>query len=823
MSRSSGPELQPRIDENQVGVIDPDHHGITAEYPVGRGATAMTAGGGSVWVANSRDATVSRIDRQHHEVSIPVDEDPAGVAFAAGSLWVTNRRDGTVSQINPATNRVVHEIPVGNAPHAIASGYGAVWVASEVDRTVTRIDLTRYAPMLPIDLGANPTAVATGAGAVWVASEEGGTVFRIEPRSGQVVKPIDVGNGPIGVVVADGAVWVANRQDGTVARIDPANDHVTDLVPVGRDPATIAAGKGAVWVGNAEGTVMRIDTGKRRVADTIRVANSPSAMVVADGSAWTAARAAPASHRGGTLRIEMFRPYVAPNLEPAAYQDAIYQLLSLAHDGLVAYRRTDGSTFGTLVGGLAVDVPDPSPDGKTYVFKLRRDIRYSDGAAVRPEDFRASLETFLRQYKRRAYLPRYYEHIVGAPVCMDHPASCDLSEGIVTDARTGTITIHLSEPDPDLLPRLAFPFAYVAPADHPFRPKEAPPSTGPYRIASFDPKRGARLVRNPYFRARLFDARPDGLADEIRVRIRGTFAAAVAAVESGDADSVVIAGAFGGPWSPKRIAALAVRTPGRLYTDAASETDWMFLNVRTPPFNDVRVRRALNYAVDRREVARRAGGADLAQLTCQLPPPGIPGYTPSCPYTANPDPGGGWSAPDMDLARRLIEQSGTKGQKVTVWGHSEKHAITQYFVSLLHRLGYRSTSHEFPHFSDLAGPASDSRSRAQIGINGWASDVAIADDFATQFRCAMFIPGTPKNGNPSGFCRHRIEDRIDEALAARGADADSIWQDVYRRLSNAAPAVPLVNRRTLTLVSKRVGNYQHHPLWGPLYDQMWVR
>ena len=78
-----------------------------------------------------------------------------------------------------------------------------------------------------------------------------------------------------------------------------------------------------------------------------------------------------------------------------------------------------------------------------------------------------------------------------------------------------------------------------------------------------------------------------------------------------------------------------------------------------------RVRRALNYAVDRREITRLAGGPDLAQPTCQLLPPGFPNYRPSCPYTLHPSPGGGWSAPDLERARRLIEQSGTKGTPVS--------------------------------------------------------------------------------------------------------------------------------------------------------------
>jgi YVTN family beta-propeller protein len=477
VDRWSGAAGRSRIDENAVGTIDPASGRIAAQYPVGRAPSALAAGGGSMWVANAGDGTVSRIERGGTQVvTIPVGEEPADIAFAAGSLWVTDRA-GAVSQISPAANRVVRRIAAGNAPRGIVAGYGALWVASEADRTIARIDLRRGAVTQKIDLGANPTALAAGAGAVWVTSEEGGTLFRIEPRSGTVVNTIGVGHGPVDVAVGDGAAWVANRQDATVSRIDPVTDAVTDTVTVGRDPSTIAVGEGGVWVANStDGTVSRIDPVTRRTAKTIAVMNSPSAIAVAEGSVWTAALAAPATHRGGTLRVAA-EPTRYDHLEPIYPNDSTeLELLSLAYDGLVAYRRAGGATFGTLVGDLATDVPRPSPDGRTYVFTLRPNLRYSDGTPVRPEDFRASLEHLLRHHSTG--LPPYYQGIVGAQRCATRPARCDLSPGIVTDARARTITVHLTRPDGEFLERLADPLALVAPAAHPFG-GAPPPGTGP--------------------------------------------------------------------------------------------------------------------------------------------------------------------------------------------------------------------------------------------------------------------------------------------------------------------------------------------------------
>ena len=84
-----------------------------------------------------------------------------------------------------------------------------------------------------------------------------------------------------------------------------------------------------------------------------------------------------------------------------------------------------------------------------------------------------------------------------------------------------------------------------------------------------------------------------------------------------------------------------------------------------PPFDNLKVRQAVNYATDRNALIKLCGGPKLASITCQVLPPDFPGYKPYCPYTVNPGSGSG-RAPDMAKARQLVEQSGTKGIKVKV-------------------------------------------------------------------------------------------------------------------------------------------------------------
>jgi YVTN family beta-propeller protein len=825
ISRVLEPDGLPGIDENAIGVIDPDGGRITAQYPVGRAPGAVVAGGGSIWVANTLDGTISRIPRKRDQVvAIDVGGAPHGLAFGAGSLWVADGDARSVAQINPGANKVQQRIDVGNAPSAVAFAGGALWVASGVDGTLDRIELGRVPGRRPIPLGSNPTAMAAGAGALWVASEEAGTVTRIEPRSGTVVRAIPVGNGPSAVAAGEGAVWVVNRHDGTVSRIDPATNTVSWVVHVGGDPTAVAAGAGAVWVaGGEDGTVTRLDRDAPRVLETIEVGNSPSAIAIAAGDVWATAGAPQAAHRGGTLRVlitsEFSKALAIDWLDDEGNSWQTYHVTSLVYDGLVAYRRVSGVAGATLVGALATAAPPPSRDGRTYVFTLRSGVRYSDGRPVRPEDFRASMERLLRVGRDR--FPPYFADIVGARRCVAVPARCDLSAGIETDPRARTITVHLMRPDGDFLHKLTTPLAYVLPSDTPvdLTGDQAPPGTGPYRFAVWNAHRGGTLVRNPHFRSWSPQARPPGFADRIEISARRerSIEAQVADVRRGAADLAVIANPFASHVKPSRLRELAAQSPGQLHSAPGPVTEWMWLNVHQPPFDDIHVRRALNYATDRARIVELLGGPEVAAATCQVIPNGLPAYAPYCPYTARAAPGRGWTAPDLERARKLVAQSGRAGERVVVWVPGFRSAVGRNFAATLDAIGFRASVRVL-RFADYWRAIVRPGSRKQIGFHGWGLDyVSASSAIQAPFTCASL------DNNFSQFCDRRLDRQVGRALAAQGGQAAAAWAAADRRVVDQAPVVPMTNHRSVVLVSKRVGNVQSHLQWSTLLDQLWVR
>ena len=807
------------IGENSVGLIEPDSGRITARYAVGRSPSAVVGGGGSIWVANGADGTVSRIDRGRDQPVkvIPVGETPAALAFGGGSLWVADSDSRTVWQVDPGSNKVVQPIEVGNAPRALAVAGGDLWVASGVDGGVRRIDLDRPGASRSIAVGANPSAMTAGYGALWVASEESGTVTRIAPRTGKVVIPIRVGNGPSALAVGEGGVWVVNRHDGTLARIDPVKNSVSWSVAVGRDPTAVAAGNGAVWVTRGDaGTVTRVDPDRPQRIETVKTGSSPAAIALAGGSVWAAAGTPEAAHRGGTLRVLVPRP--ADSSVPMdwlhwrAYTTwATAQLSSLAYDGLVAYRRVEGAAGATIVGALATNAPLPSPDGRTYTFTLRPGVRYSDGTLVRPEDFRASMERVLRA--AGTDLPEFFTAIAGAPQCVHRPAQCDLSRGIETDASARTITIHLTRRDAEFMHKLTLPFAYVVPSGSPPRATlgRTPPGTGPYRVQRWAAKRGGVLVRNPHFRATL--ARPQGFADriEISVRLDTTAERQIADVERGAADLAVIAHPFGSYVTRDRLRALLARAPGRLHTGPAPTTDWAFLNVRRRPFDDLGVRRAVNLAFDRSRVVALTGGLVVGRPACQVLPVTFPGYEPYCPYSAGP--------PDLARARRLVTASGRAGERVEVAVVDFRREEGRYLTRLLNRIGLRATQHVYG-WNDY--PVYNPGAREQTGFSGWAADYLAPSNFIeTQFTCAEITGDDPLNS--AKVCDPKLERLVRRARVTPRADAANAWAAAERRVMDLAVAVPMTQRRAVVLASERAGNVKHHGQWFTLLDQVWVR
>ena len=648
-----------------------------------------------------------------------------------------------------------------------------------------------------------------------------GAVAELDRNGSRLVETINVGNDPVAVALAGDHVWVANAQDGTLTRVDPASGAVDATVSVGGSPRALAAAAGTVWTSLANGRVARVDASSAQLLKSFVVGGEPASIVADGASAWVSTLPTAASHRGGTLRVLGDDVAWCRCVDPVFAPPSPAQPLDLVYDGLVAYRRVGGPAGSTLVPDLARAIPSPTDGGRTYVFRLRRDVRFSTGRPVRASDVRASVIRLFR-INPPVLFPVYSPD--GGRCSEDAP--CDISRHIVADNTAGTVTFHLAKPDPEFLYKLALPIAYVVPADSPTKMARRPlPGTGPYRIASFVPDRRLVLVRNPRFRVFAASAAPDGFPDRIVVRLGVSKPKQLAAVERGAADVAPLASPL-----PPSVRGLELRYASQLHADPIGSLQYVFLNTRVPPFNSADARRAVNEAVDRDRLVELLGGAEAATATCQSLPPGYPGYRPYCPYGSKPSPASTVSPPALDEALKLVRRSGTRGQHVLVWAPANHAAVATYFAGLLRSLGYRAE----PHIVGSRGnsvyyvPIGTPSTRAQIGWEAWIRDYTSAADFLRPlYSCSSIVPSDPDaTTNYSRFCDAQVDAAIGAAERLQQQDpvaASRAWARVDRMIVDRAAAVPYANDLQLTFLSRRVGNYQSNPQWGVLLDQLWVR
>ena len=527
-----------------------------------------------------------------------------------------------------------------------------------------------------------------------------------------------------------------------------------------------------------------------------------------------------ATHRGGTF-VALAHAN-AGTADPQVNATSQYeQLFQVTQDGLTAFRKTAGAAANSLVPDLATTLPRTADGGRTWPLTLRSGVRYSTGAPVRPGDVRFTFERLFKVHS--AFAAPLYGLLDGAAACLANPATCTLQSGIEVTGRT--IVFHLTHADLAWPQKLALtPAALLPPSggDEEIGTDIARlAGTGPYYWAAYAPARRLVLRRNPYFEVWAPAAQPDGNVDSIVERFGLGIEAEVTHVESGRADWVV------DDLPGDRLQELGSRFAPQLHVNQLPADWYVALNVNIKPFNQLAAREAINLAIDRDEIVKLFGGPQRATPTCQVLPPGFPGYAPYCPWTR----GGAapWSAPDLTRARALVAQSGMAGVRVDVVVANDgvQKAIGRYIQVVLFQIGFDSRVKALP--AGVQHPyVQNSRNRVQAGLAQWHPDYPEpAEVLDGLLGCDAFVPDSDSSANISGFCdRTTVQPLIEQAIAlgaTKPQAARRLWRQVDRRVTDLAVWLPLFNPTSIDLVSARVGNYRWSPQLHLMPSLLWVR
>jgi peptide/nickel transport system substrate-binding protein len=148
-------------------------------------------------------------------------------------------------------------------------------------------------------------------------------------------------------------------------------------------------------------------------------------------------------------------------------------------------------------------------------------------------------------------------------------------------------------------------------------------------------------------------------------------------------------------------------------------------------------------------------------------------------------------------------------------------------VAALRAIGLRPRLKTISDSGKFFTRINDSRTRAQAAFDGWFADFPSAAAFLPPlFSCGAFVPANPQNTNVSEFCDPAVDHLFSHAELVQStnpAAATALWQRAERAILAQAPAVPLYNQENVAYVAKRVGNFEYHPQWGVLLDQLWVK
>ena len=509
--------------------------------------------------------------------------------------------------------------------------------------------------------------------------------------------------------------------------------------------------------------------------------------------------------KGGSITIsQTSQPdYMDPAL---TYTVNGIEPLWLVYTPLITYAREEGQAGAKLIPGLAEDLPDISADGKTYKLKLRSGQKYSDGSPVKASDFEHAIKRVLNLESGGS---AFYLGIDGAQDYLDAGKPEGDISGITTDDKTGDITVKLGAPDGSFTHVLAMWFAGLVPSNTPFKnmTENPPPGVGPYKVTESVPNRQFVMERSTEYDKNPLPGIPSGNIDKITTKIIKSAQRQAQDVINGNLDYMQ------DPPPADIKPEVKAKYSDRYREITTASTYYMFMNTQVAPFDDPKVREAVNWGVDKPGLARLFAG-EVAP-GCSFLPPGVPGFDEAldvedCPW-GNPN-----EPPDLEKARALIKEAGVDGMDVTVYGNNDDPTdkVTEAYADMLNKMGFNAKPKILDggvYFQTIG----NQKTKAQTGFANWFQDFPHPKNFMFLVDGASIQPTNNQNfGN--------VDDpEITKGIADLNKEpdltkAEDSWKDLNNKLVERAWIVPYGHRKLATFFSERM-DFENCNRFHPVY------
>ncbi len=508
--------------------------------------------------------------------------------------------------------------------------------------------------------------------------------------------------------------------------------------------------------------------------------------------------------KGGTLAVTF--QHEPAGLDPAiAWDVESWSIERLTYQTYLTYASKPGAAGTRLVPELATEVPSVanggiSVDGTVYTFHIRHGVRFAPpvNRTVTAADCKWSFERMMKQPLAPATY--FYTGIVGAQDYLDGKAR-HISGFKIVDPYTVQIT--LEKPDGAFLDKMSLPFTSVLPREWVRKVgkniRREPLGTGPYRIVNWTPGQNITAVRNTNW-----TGKGEQWVDAMKFSFSGDPRAQLLALEGGRSD------VMGDPIPPASLGQTLQDHSWSKYVVSAPQIGWYFafMNVLEKPFDNVKVRQAVNYAIDTQRIQRLL--ARQGQALDQIYPEAMPGHEAGKQYYSF----------DPAKARALLAAAGyPTGFQTTLYTPDAAPfpALAEAVQADLKEVGIQADVKQLGHATFWNFIALKS-SHAGLGLSDWYQDFPDPSDWI-----GPLFTSPIDGGQNSSFYDSPQVDALYSAASSELNPAKRLqmFQQMQDVIMSDAPVAPLFQPVWNAIHSPATGGFYLHPVWTFEFQDYW--
>jgi len=442
-----------------------------------------------------------------------------------------------------------------------------------------------------------------------------------------------------------------------------------------------------------------------------------------------------------------------------------------------------------LVPDLATEMPKISADGMTFEFNMRDDVKFHNGRLLVADDVKYSIERAVNP-KTQSPGAGFFASIEGFD---DASAGKSTNISGITVNSPTSITFKLSRPDATFLHVMAINFASVVPKEdaEKFGPDfgKNPVGSGAFKFTSWALGQKLTLDKNTdYYR--------EGLPklDQINFEVGVDPTVALQRLKNNEVDILGDSIPAANYIAEKENS----DNEGLIIEGGQLQTGYVTLNVKIKPLNNVKVRQAVNHAIDKDRIVQILNGrADAAN---QPLPPSMPGY----------DTGYKGFAYDVTKAKALLAEAGlANGFSTELWTSNTdpNPRIAQSIQEDLAKVGIKASIKSLAQANVIEAGGSGKAPMVWSGGMAWIADFPDPSNFwGPILGCGGAVPG---GWNWSQYCNKTLDAEAVKADAmtdpAKADERQKLWGSVFTRAMDEAPWVPIFNEKRITMKSSRLG------------------